>query len=158
MQERRRRCRSCMTRNKTNASWRAADLSFSPQVFCLRLPDAQPPFAAQLTLACIIFSSFPIDRLSINGNTWRTRRTLALTDSHLVGTHSCRATGHPRLTALSKWNRHAAADRWIWQSRPLRFKRPDWIGQAAGFHRIGRGIIVHRECRQWQHNAIASLI
>jgi hypothetical protein len=41
-------------------------------------------------------------------------------------------------------SRHAAADRWIWQSRPLRIKWQDWIAP-------GGRIIVHRECCQWQH-------
>ena len=35
-------------------------------------------------------------------------------------------------------------------------KWQDWIAPAAGFHRIGGRIIVHRECRKWQHNVGSS--
>jgi hypothetical protein len=41
------------------------------------------------------------------------------------------------------------ADRRTWQSRPLSFKWQDWIA-------LGGRIIVHRECRQWQHNVALS--
>src|SRR5258707_14425646 len=64
--------------------------------------------------------------------------------------HCFRVTGYPHLTACcSHWSRNAVADPWIWQSRPLRIKWQYWIAP-------GGRIIVHRECRQWQHNVGSS--
>src|SRR5712692_2227685 len=41
---------------------------------------------------------------------------------------SGRLTGYPHLTACrSDRSRHTAAERWIWQSRPLPFKWQDWV-------------------------------
>jgi len=42
----------------------------------------------------------------------------------------------PLLPVCSNRSRHAAADRWIWQSRPLRIKSQDWIAP-------GDRLIVH---------------
>src|SRR5882724_2373790 len=63
---------------------------------------------------------------------------------------SGRMTDKPHLTAcFSDRSRHAASDSGIWQSRPLRIKWQDWIASAAG-------LIVLRECQQWQHNVALS--
>ena len=81
-----------------------------------------------------------------------TQRTVRTHDSsRFLG--SGRLTGKPHLTACCP-TRVAIRPRSAGFGDRDRFHSSGKIGlhRAARFHRIGGRIIVHRECRQWQHS------